>query len=318
MTPEILPWVGFGTFVVLMLALDLGVFHRKSHEVHVREALIWSGIWISLALIFNVGVWKWRGSESALEFLAGYLVELSLSVDNLFVFLLLFGYFKVPVQYQHKVLFWGILGALVMRAIFIAMGISLIQNFHWIIYIFGVFLIVTGVRIGLDKGHDIHPERNPMLRLLRKVLPVTKDYVEGRFFVKQDGRTWATPLFVVLFLVESTDVVFAVDSVPAVLAITTDPFIVYTSNVFAIMGLRSMFFALAGVMKLFRFLNYGLAAVLVFVGAKMTLSDFIKLPTWVSLLTIVVLLGLAVIASLVWRAPASETEKIAPEQLPPA
>jgi tellurite resistance protein TerC len=301
MTPELLPWIGFGVFVAVMLALDLGVFHRHSHEVRVHEALIWTGVWISLALLFNAWVWYFRGTEAGMQFLAGYLVELSLSVDNLFVFLLLFGYFRVPAQYQHNVLFWGILGALVMRAIFVAMGISLIQHFHWVIYIFGGFLIITGIRIALDKDHEIHPERNPMLKIVRKLMPVTNDYVGSRFFVRQDGRLHATPLFVVLSLVESADVVFAVDSVPAVLAITTDPFIVYTSNVFAILGLRSMFFALSGVLKLFRFLNYGLAAVLVFVGCKMTFSDFVKLPTWVSLTVIVVLLGLAVVASVIWK-----------------
>jgi tellurite resistance protein TerC len=298
MTPTLWGWVGFGLFMAAMMALDLGVFHRKSHEVRIREALGWSALWITLALIFNLIVWRWRGPDPALEFLAGYLVELSLSVDNLFVFLLLFTYFKVPTQYQHKVLFWGILGALVMRAGFVAAGITLIRNFHWIIYVFGAFLVITGLRIMRDQDHDIHPERNPVLRLIRRWLPVTNDYHGNRFLIRQDGRLWATPLFVVLVLVETTDVIFAVDSVPAVLAITTDPFIVYTSNVFAILGLRSMFFALSGVMKLFRFLNYGLAAVLVFVGGKMLLTGVVKVPTWLSLLVIVVLLASAVIASL--------------------
>jgi tellurite resistance protein TerC len=298
MTPMLWGWVGFGLFMAAMMALDLGVFHRKSHEVRIREALGWSALWVTLALIFNLIVWRWRGPDPALEFLAGYLVELSLSVDNLFVFLLLFTYFKVPTQYQHKVLFWGILGALVMRAGFVAAGITLIRNFHWIIYVFGAFLVITGLRIMRDQDHDIHPERNPVLRLIRRWLPVTNDYHGSRFLIRQDGRLWATPLFVVLVLVETTDVIFAVDSVPAVLAITTDPFIVYTSNVFAILGLRSMFFALSGVMKLFRFLNYGLAAVLVFVGGKMLLTGVVKVPTWLSLLVIVLLLSSAVIASL--------------------
>lgn len=314
MTPQLWAWTGFGIFVVLMLALDLGVFHRKSHEVSVKEALIWSGVWITLALIFNVIVWRWHGTETAFEFLAGYLVELSLSVDNLFVFLLLFSYFHVPAQYQHKVLFWGILGALAMRAVFIAAGITLIAKFHWIIYLFGGFLVFTGIKIALSKDHEIHPERNPLLRLVRRFVPVTNDYAGSNFFVKIDGRTLATPLFVVLVLVESTDLIFAVDSVPAVLAITTDPFIVYTSNVFAIMGLRSMFFALAGVMRLFRFLNYGLAAVLVFVGAKMLIADIFKLPALTSLIVIVGLLGLAVVASLLF--PAKKTPKeVAAEEI---
>lgn len=315
MTPQLWAWTGFGIFVVLMLALDLGVFHRKSHEVSVKEALIWSGVWITLALGFNVIVWLWHGPTAAFDFLAGYLVELSLSVDNLFVFLLLFGYFRVPSQYQHKVLFWGILGALAMRAIFIAAGITLIERFHWIIYVFGGFLVFTGLKIAFSQDHEIHPERNPMLKLVRRLIPITNDYVGSNFFTKVDGRTLATPLFVVLVLVESTDLIFAVDSVPAVLAITTDPFIVYTSNVFAIMGLRSMFFALAGVMKLFRFLNYGLAAVLVFVGVKMLGADFFKLPSFVSLIVIVSLLGIAVIASLLFPAKETETEKAISEQL---
>jgi len=315
MTPELWAWIGFGVFVTAMLALDLGVFHRKTHEVSLREALAWSGVWITLALIFNLGILLLRGSAPAMEFLAGYVVELSLSVDNLFVFLMLFGYFRVPSQYQHKVLFWGILGALAMRAVFIGAGIALIERFHWIIYVFGAFLIFTGVKIAFSQDHEIHPERNPMLRLLRRFMPVTADYVGARFFVRQEGRLWATPLFVVLLLVESTDLIFAVDSVPAVLAITRDPFIVYTSNVFAIMGLRSMFFALAGIMRLFRFLNYGLAVVLVFVGLKMVMVDIYKVPIHVSLLAILGILGSAVALSLIFPAPPGE-EKLAHPHAP--
>lgn len=300
MNPDFIPWIGFGIFIVAMLALDLGVFHRKSHEVHIREALTWCGVWLLLAAIFNAGVFAWRGTKPGLEFLTSYVMELSLSVDNLFVFLLLFRFFRVPVEYQHKVLFWGIIGALVMRAAFIAAGISLIQHFHWIIYVFGAFLIYTGIRIAMQKEQEIHPEKNPVLKLVRRFFPTTKDYQGNRFFVKIDGRTAATPLFIVLLMVETTDLIFAVDSVPAVLAITTDPFIVYTSNVFAILGLRSMFFALAGVMKLFHFLHYGLAAVLVFVGAKMLSADFLPIPIWVSLTVIAGVLGTAVIASLIW------------------
>jgi len=312
MTDQLLLWIGFGVFVLAMLALDLGVFHRKTHTVGMKEALIWSGVWVALALIFNVGIWHWRGHDKGLEFLTGYVVELSLSVDNLFVFLLIFAYFKVPAQYQHKVLFWGILGALIMRAIFIGAGIALIQRFHWIIYIFGAVLVVSGLKMAFEKDKEVHPEKNPVLRLFRRFMPVTSEYQEGRFFVRLDGRLLATPLFIVLLMLETTDLVFAVDSVPAVLAITTDPFIVYTSNVFAILGLRSMFFALAGIMKLFQYLHYGLAAVLVFVGGKMLLADFYKIPTLTSLLVIVGLLGAAVVASLVSAARQRKPAEITP------
>jgi len=301
MTASLWVWIGFALFVLTMLALDLGVFHRRSHEVRLREALGWTGMWIGLALAFNVGVWHWRGAEAGLQFLTGYMVELSLSVDNLFVFLLIFSYFKVPAQYQHKVLFWGILGALVMRAVFVAAGVTLMQKFHWIVYFFGALLVVSGFKVAFQKNKEVNPEKNPVVRLFRRFVPMTPDYHDGRFVVRQDKLWLATPLCVVLLMLETTDLVFAVDSVPAVLAITTDPFIVYTSNVFAILGLRSMFFALAGVMKLFRHLHYGLAAVLVFVGAKMLVSSFYKLPTMISLLVIVGLLAVSVIASLLDR-----------------
>jgi len=309
MTTSIWIWIGFSIFVLTMLALDLGVFHRKSHNVGMKEALTWSGVWIALALLFNAGVWHWRGGEKALEFLTGYVVELSLSVDNLFVFLLIFGYFKVPAQYQHKVLFWGILGALVMRAVFIGAGIALIQKFHWIIYLFGAVLVISGLKMAFEKNKEVHPEKNPVLRLFRRFMPVTAEYHEGRFFIMKDKVRMATPLFIVLLMLETTDLVFAVDSVPAVLAITTDPFIVYTSNVFAILGLRSMFFALAGVMNLFYYLHYGLAAVLVFVGGKMLLADFWKIPTLASLLVIVSLLTVAVVVSILHPAPNDKPEK---------
>jgi len=309
MTAQTLIWIGFGLFVLAMLALDLGVFHRKSHTVGMKEALTWSGVWIVLALLFNAGIWHWRGGDKALEFLTGYVVELSLSVDNLFVFLLIFAYFKVPAQYQHKVLFWGILGALVMRAVFIGAGIALIQKFHWIIYLFGAVLVISGLKMAFEKDKEVHPEKNPVLRLFRRFMPVTAEYHEGRFFIMKDKVRMATPLFIVLLMLETTDLVFAVDSVPAVLAITTDPFIVYTSNVFAILGLRSMFFALAGVMNLFRYLHYGLAAVLVFVGGKMLLADFWKIPTLASLLVIVSLLTVAVVVSILRPAPNDKPEK---------
>jgi tellurite resistance protein TerC len=292
-----LAWIGFGAFVLVMLVLDLGVFRRKSDEISLKEALTWSAIWIGLALAFNVGIYHWHGSEKALQFFTGYVVELSLSVDNLFVFLLVFGYFRVPAQHRYKALFWGIIGALVMRAIFIAAGISLITRFHWIIYVFGVLLVASGIKMMLQRGKEIHPEKNPVLKLFRHFMDVTPEYEGGRFFVKQQGRILATPLFVVVLILESTDLVFAVDSVPAVLAITNDPFIVFTSNVFAILGLRSMFFALEGVMKRFHYLHYGLSAVLVFVGTKMLLAGFYKIPTWVSLMLIVSILAVSMIAS---------------------
>ena len=294
-------WIGFSAFVLVMLAVDLGIFRRKSREVSLKEALAWSGVWIGLALVFNAGIYYGSGAEKALQFLTGYLVELSLSVDNLFVFLLVFGYFKVPAEYQHKALFWGILGALMMRAVFLAAGITLIAKFHWIIYLFGALLVASGIKMTFEKGKEIHPERNPVLRLFRHFMEVTPNYEGDRFFVKQDGRILASPLFVVLLILESTDLVFAVDSVPAVLAITPDPFVVFTSNVFAILGLRSMFFALEGVLKRFRYLHYGLAAVLVFVGAKMLLAGLYKTPTWVSLLVILSLLSVSIIASLLHK-----------------
>ena len=293
-------WVGFAVFVAGMLALDLGVFHRKTHEVGLKEALGWTALWVTLALLFNAGVWYWLGPDRGLEFLTGYVVELSLSVDNLFVFLLIFAYFKVPPQYQHKVLFWGIVGARLMRLIFIGAGIALIQQFHWIIYIFGAILIVSGVKLALDKDKEVHPEKNPVLRMFRAIVPVAPGYVGSQLTARINGRLVATPLLVVLIAIETADLVFAVDSVPAVLAITTEPFIVYTSNVFAMLGLRSMFFALAGVMKLFTYLHYGLAGVLVFVGVKMVISDFYKIPTALSLLIVTSILSLSIVASL-WK-----------------
>src|SRR3989304_3297235 len=299
MPNQIYFWIAFNVFVLLMLILDLRVFHRKTHEVKLKEALMWCTVWITLALLFNMGIYFWRGPEKALEFLTGYLIEYSLSVDNIFVFLLLFSYFRVPSQYSHKVLFWGILGALVMRAIFIAIGITLIQKFHWIIYIFGGFLVLTGIKMALQKDKEIHPERNPVLRLFKKFMPVTDRYEEDKFFVKKGGKSFATPLFIVLLVVETTDVIFAVDSIPAVLAITLDPFIVYTSNVFAILGLRALYFALAGIMQLFHYLHYGLSAILVFVGIKMLLADLYKTPVGISLGVVAGFLLISVIASII-------------------
>jgi tellurite resistance protein TerC len=298
MAHPILVWTLFNVFVLALLALDLGVFHRKAHAVSLKEALIWTVVWITAALLFNLLIYVWRGPHDATAFLAGYLIEKSLSVDNLFVFVLVFAYFKVPDEYQHKVLFWGILGAIVMRAIFIATGVALIHKFHWIIYVFGVFLIITGVRIGMEKKKVIHPERNPALLLFRRLMPLVHQYHGNKFFVRLDGRLFATPLFVVLLVIETMDVIFAIDSIPAILAITHDPFIVYTSNVFAILGLRALYFALAGIMKLFRYLHYGVAAILVFVGIKMVIADLYPIPVGIALGVIAVVIVISIVASI--------------------
>jgi tellurite resistance protein TerC len=298
----ILFWILFNAFVVAMLVLDLGVFHRRSHTVKFREAMIWSTVWVALAVIFAVVIYFWHGRASSLEFVTGYVIELSLSVDNLFVFLLIFRYFKVPPGHQHKVLFWGILGALVMRAIFIAAGVGLIQRFHWVVYVFGAFLVYSGLKLLRQGEAEIHPESNPVLRLFRRWVPVTKDYEGNKFFVRRTGLS-ATPLLVVLLVVETTDLLFAVDSIPAILAITRDAFIVYTSNVFAILGLRSMYFALAGMMEMFRYLHYGLSLVLMFVGSKMLLSHYYEIPTVMALSAVASILLLSVAASLLKPKP---------------
>jgi tellurite resistance protein TerC len=300
MTETLWLWVGFNVFVLAMLALDLGVFHRKAHVVSLKESLTWTFVWIGLALVFNAGVWHYYGSQKAIEFFTGYLIEKSLSVDNVFVFALLFSYFAVPLQYQHKVLFWGILGALVMRAIMIALGAALITKFSWIIYVVGGFLILTGIKMIVKREEEIHPERNPVVRWFKKLMPVTADYRGDKFFVRENGIRMATPLFVVLLLVEFSDLIFAVDSIPAIFAVTKDPFIVYTSNVFAILGLRSLYFALAGVMDKFHYLKIGLGVVLAFVGVKMILAHTAwKIDTLVSLGVIVLILTISVVWSLV-------------------
>jgi tellurite resistance protein TerC len=298
MDDDVLWWGGFLVFVAIMLFLDLGVFHRKAHTVTIKESLIWNGVWVTLALLFNVGIYIWQGPDKALEFLTGYLIEESLSIDNMFVFLLIFSYFGVPSLYQHKVLFWGIVGALVMRAIFIALGVLLIDKFHWIIYVFGAILMISGIRMAVEKRKQMDLGKNPLLRILRRVIPVSADFEEGRFFVRRDGAFMATPLFIVLLVVETTDLVFAIDSIPAILAITSDPFIVYTSNVFAILGLRALYFSLSGIMRLFRYLHYGLSFILVFVGVKMMLADVFKVPIWVALGVIAGTLGISVVISL--------------------
>lgn len=310
MSHEIWLWVGFNIFVLIMLAIDLGVFQREDHEVELKEALIWSAVWIALSLIFNLGILIFEGHAKALEYFTGYLIEKSLSMDNLFVFLMIFSYFNVPGKYQHKVLFWGILGALIMRAIFIFSGVALLEKFHWLIYIFGAFLIFTGVKMGLQKDREVHPERNPVLKLFRKFMPITSDYEGGRFFVKKAAKKFATPLFIVLLVIETTDVMFALDSIPAILAITRDPFIVYSSNVFAILGLRALYFALAGIMKLFRYLHYGLSLILVFVGIKMVIAEFYEMPIGIALGVVAGILILSIVFSLKRPPEEDEVQKI--------
>lgn len=326
-----LAYVLFTAFVLLMLAIDLGVFHRTSHAVSIREAMTWTVVWIALAMCFNVLVYfiyqnHWfdlglaaagqpeiKAREAAMVFLAGYLVEYSLSVDNIFIFILLFGYFRVPAQYQHRVLFWGILGALLMRAGFIAAGAALVRRFDWVFYIFGLFLLYTGYKMIGAKDKEMHPEQNIVLRLFRKLMPVTHEFEGQRFFVMRDGVRHATPLFVVLLLVETTDVIFAVDSIPAIFGITKEPFIVFTSNIFAILGLRSLYFALGGMMAMFHYLQYGLAAILMFIGAKMVAKDWWHPSIPTALGVIVGILAISVLASLIWPrrdqpAPAAPAE----------
>ena len=291
-------WIGFNVFVLAMLALDLGVFHRKAHTVSITEASIWSIVWITLALTFNAGLYFFSGPEPALQFFTGYLIEKSLSVDNIFVFVLLFTYFAVPAAYQHRVLFWGILGALLMRGIMIVLGAVLLDMFHWIIYLFGAFLIVTGVRMAFHQEAEVHPERNPLLKLVRLIFPVTHDYEHDRFVVRRAGQVLVTPLLLVLLVVETTDVIFALDSIPAIFAVTQNPFLVYTSNVFAILGLRSLYFVFANAMGRFSYLKLGLAVVLSFVGVKMVLADIFHIPTALSLGVIAVVLTVAIVASI--------------------
>jgi tellurite resistance protein TerC len=295
----LLVWGGFVLFILAMLAIDLGIFHRKSHTISIKEAGIWTVVWITLAALFGFGLWLRNGSDQALAFAAGYVIEYSLSMDNIFVFVLIFTYFAVPATYQHRVLFWGIIGALLMRGAMIAAGAALIKEFHWILYFFGAFLVFTGIRMAFHDNEEIHPEQNPLIRLFRRIMPVTSDYQGDRFFVREVGILMATPLFLVLLMVESTDLIFAVDSIPAIFAVTQDPFIVFTSNVFAILGLRSLYFILAGAVNQFHYLKFGLAIVLTFVGAKMLASEWYKLPTALSLLIIVLILGAAVVASLI-------------------
>jgi tellurite resistance protein TerC len=293
-------WIGFSVFILAMLVLDLGVFHRNAHEVRFREALVWSVIWIAVSLLLCAGIYVQFGNERGLEFLTGYLIEKALAVDNIFVFLVIFSAFAVPAAYQHRVLFWGILGALIMRALFIVVGAALIERFHWIMYVFGGFLVLTGVKMLLRRDVEEHPERNPLFRLFQRFIPSVAEYHGSRFTVVKAGRRYATPLLLVLVCIETSDLVFAVDSIPAIFAVTSDPFIVYTSNICAILGLRAMFFMLAGAVQRLNYLQPGLALVLVFVGTKMLVADLYPIPIVVSLGAVATLLGASVLASLLW------------------
>ena len=297
---EILFWILFNIFVAGMLALDLGIFHRRAQALKLQQALVWSALWIALAAAFAVLVYVWQGRAAALEFSTGYVIELSLSADNLFIFLLIFRYFRLPEPEQYRVLFWGIVGAILMRAAFIFVGIGLIRKFHWVIYLFGLLLVYSGARLLFQRGAQVDPEKNPALRLFRRIMPITQDHVDGRFFIRRE-RFYATPLLLVLLIVETTDLIFAVDSIPAVLAITLNTFIVYTSNILAILGLRSLFFALSALLDIFKYLHYGISCVLVFVGIKMLLSHYYAIRTDVSLAVIGGILLVTIAASTLHR-----------------
>lgn len=322
MNTNLIPWLSFLFFVFLMLSIDLGIFQRRSHSVTMREATVWTIVWISLAMLFNLGIYffwhnivpssELSNSNAAYAFLAAYVIEKALSVDNLFIFVLIFTYFAVATQHQHRVLFYGILGALLFRGVLIITGVALISRFHWLLYIFGAFLLYTGYRLLRSEDEEIVPEKNPLFRWVKRLLPITEDYDESHFFVRKNGLLFATPLLIVLVVVESTDILFALDSIPAVFAITTDPFIAFTSNIFAILGLRSLYFLLAGLMHKFHYLQWGLAFILMFIGSKMLMEEIYKLPTIVSLCVIVVTLAASVIASIMWspsqqEAPGSQT-----------
>jgi len=293
-------WIAFNLFVIVMLYIDLRVFNRDAHEISVREALIWSGVWIGISLLFGVGIYIWQGSEAGLAFFAGYLIEKSLSVDNIFVFLMIFSYFGIEARYQRRVLTWGILGAIVLRAIFIFAGVAILDAFHWMLYVFGAFLIFTAIRMAIQDEEAMDPTQNPIIKLVQRFIPVTDEFDGEKFFTMSAGKRVATPLFVTLIMIELSDVIFAVDSIPAILAITTDPFLVYSSNILAILGLRALYFALAGIMDMFHYLQYGLAIILGFVGIKMILSDFYHMPTALALGVIAVVLVGSVVASLIW------------------
>jgi tellurite resistance protein TerC len=300
-------WIIFNVFVLVLLALDLLVFHRKAHEVKIKEAILWTLFWIALSLAFNLFIYYRNGSGPALEFLTAYLIEKSLSVDNLFVFLMIFNYFRVPLQYQHKILFWGILGALVLRATFILVGVALLERFHFITYLLGAFLIFTGIKMAKTQQEEIDPEANPVVKFFSRFFPVTNTFVEDKFFVRKEKILFITPLFLVLVMVETTDVVFAADSIPAILAVSQDSFIVYTSNVFALLGLRALYFALAGIMQLFHYLHYGLSLILVFIGAKLLLASFVKIDMLHALLVVAFILLASIILSIIF--PKKEPDK---------
>ena len=291
-------WIGFVVLILGMLLLDILLLQKKKQEIGIRESLLWTLIWILVSLAFNFAVYFYLGFDSALEFLTGYLIEKSLSVDNIFVFIIIFSYFDVPLKYQHKILFWGILGAVIMRAVFIFAGVAVIQQFHWVIYILGAFLVYIGIRMALQKNKDIRPEKNPVLRAFNRFFPVDTAYRGGKFFIKKAGKIAATPLLVALIVIETTDIVFAVDSIPAILSITLNPFIVFTSNMFAILGLRALFFTVSGIMRLFFYLNYGLSVILVFVGIKMLIADLYKIPVSIALAAVGGILCISIILSL--------------------
>jgi tellurite resistance protein TerC len=317
MSADLTPWIVFVVAVAALLAIDLGVLGRRGEVMSTRVALLWSAMWIGLGLSFSLAVWGWRGPVAAQEYLAGYLIEESLSIDNLFVFLLIFTYFSVPPIHQHKILFWGIFGAIVMRVIFITGGITLLHYFHWIFYVFGAFLLFTGFKLFRKKGRQVDPSRNPFFKLFGKFIPVTSDYEDGHFLVSRAGKLMATPMLVVLFVIESTDVMFAVDSVPAVLAISTDAFIVISSNIFAILGLRALFFVLARAMALFHYLHYGLAIILAFIGVKMLIADIYDIPALIALLVLVAVLTVSIVASLLFPEQKKGSAHAA-DQAPPA
>lgn len=296
-TAAVWPWLGFTILVLGLLSLDLGVFQRKAHAVSIKEALIWSAIWMTLALAFNAGLYFLRGPTIALQFLTGYLLEKSLSVDNIFIFALIFTSFRIPQIYQHRVLFWGIIGALLMRAVLIVAGVALLGAFHWIFYLFGAFLVITGIRMATRKEKGIQPETHPLVRLIQRFLPIAHNYEGSHFLTRRAGKLMATPLLLTLVIIEVTDLIFALDSIPAIFSITQDPFIVYTSNIFAILGLRSLYFVLAGVTQKFHYLKIGLAVILVYVGCEMILMDWIHIPVWISLCVITFVLCVAIVAS---------------------
>jgi tellurite resistance protein TerC len=300
LTHKIVLWVGFNILILILLGIDLGLVHRKDHTISIKEGFVWSVIWIIVALAFNYVVYLWKGSEVGIQFLTGYTIERALSIDNIFVFLVIITYFKVPTQYQYRVLFWGILGALVLRGLFIGVGAVLVAKFHWLLYVFGVFLVITAVRLVAGKEKELEPQKNPVLKLLRKLLPITPDYEGNRFFVRRNHLLMGTPLLVVLILVDTADLVFALDSLPAIFGITLDPFIIYTSNVFAVLGLRALYFAIAGLMQVFYYLKYALSVILAFIGVKMLIDDIFKIPSSVALLVIAGIFLIAIIISVLF------------------